>query len=256
MAYNEFLLRLSDRLNAAVLTSPYQVGLDHYYLSKVTGERLRKVHIHCIQTGVLPEDVPTICLAHSLGCKLMTIYSIATKKRYAKVGFMAFNNFSFSQTMSMAKDFSSMITGKPSSPSQSRARSASGGQDDLLNTIFGVAELAIGAIGLDFTPSQGEMNKLIQTRYDDDDQKRTRLFVFDSDTLDSSRDFVQDCRFGVGPSVSGLKGNHLTPVYFDEAKGGGATTGASFGKLQDLETLVDEVCSWEEGSNPSRGPNW
>ena len=90
-----------------------------------------------------------------------------------------------------------------------------------MNTIFGVAELAIGATGLDFTPSPSEMNTLIRQRYDDDDQKRTRLFVFDSDTLDSSRDFAQEGCYGVGPTVSALKGNHLTPVYFDEAKGGG-----------------------------------
>jgi len=124
-----------------------------------------------------------------------------------------------------------------------------------MNTIFGVAELAIGAIGLDFTPSQVEMNRLIELRYDDDDQKKTRLFVFDSDTLDSSRDFVQDCSCGVGPSVSSMNGNHLTPVYFDEAKGGG-TPGASFGKLQDLEALVDEVYGWVKGKDPTRGPSW
>jgi hypothetical protein len=32
IAYNEFLLRLSNQLNAAVLTAPYQVGLDHFAL--------------------------------------------------------------------------------------------------------------------------------------------------------------------------------------------------------------------------------
>lgn len=172
------------------------------------------------------------------------------------MGFLAFNNFSFSQTMSMARDFSDMISGRPSGgPSPSRRSPASAGQGDMMSTIFGIAELAVGAIGLDFTPSQAEMNKLIELRYDDDCQKKTRLFVFDYDTLDSSRDFVQDCRYGVGPSVSGLKGNHLTPVYFKESQGD-ATPGSSFGKEQELEALVEEVCNWINGKGPTRGPNW
>ena len=98
------------------------------------------------------------------------------------------------------------------------------------------------------------MNQLIQLRYTDDVQKKTRLFVFDSDTLDSSREFVNDCRNGVGLSVSGLSGNHLTPVYFQESRGG--IYSGSFGKQQDLEALVDEVCSWVKGEYPSRGPNF
>ena len=247
-------MRVSDKLNAAVITSPYQVGLDHFALSKVNGERLRKAYTHCIQTGKLPENLPIYCLAHSLGCKLQTIYAIATGEKYDGLGFMAFNNFSFSQTMSMAKDFSNQIQGRTKGSSSVGRPVPSGGQSDLMNTIFGVAELAIGAIGLDFTPSQAEMNQLIQLRYTDDDQKKTRLFVFDSDTLDSSRDVVKDCRNGVGLSVSGLAGNHLTPVYFEESRGG--ISSGSFGKQRDLEALVDEVCSWVKGEGPSRGPNF
>jgi hypothetical protein len=253
VAYNEFLIRLSDTLNAAVITSAYQVGLDHFAISKQNGDRLQKAEAYCAQIGKFPKNLPTYCLTHSLGGKLQTIYVAATGKKYDGLGFMAFNNFSFSQTMSMAKDFSAMITGQPSGGAS--RRSSSGGQGDLMSTLFAFGELAVGAIGLDFTPSQAEMNRLIELRYDDDNQKKTRLFVFDSDTLDSSRDFVQDCRFGVGPSLSGLKGNHLTPVYFEESRGG-ATPGNSFGKEQDLQALVDEVSGWINGKDPTRRPNW
>lgn len=109
----------------------------------------------------------------------------------------------------MAKDFASMIkgtsSGRPTYP-YSRAAPPPSSGGDLMSSLLGFAEVAVGALGIDFSPSQEEMNRLIQVRYNDDDQKRTRLFVFDSDTLDSSREFVQDCRSGVGPSVSGLKG--------------------------------------------------
>lgn len=253
VAYNEFLVRLSDTLNAAVITSAYQVGLDHFAISKQNGDRLQKAEAYCAQIKKFPQNLPTYCLTHSLGGKLQTIYVAATGKKYDGLGFMAFNNFSFSQTMSMAKDFSAMITGQ-SSGGASR-RSSSGGQGDLMSTLFAFGELAVGAIGLDFTPSQAEMNRLIELRYDNDNQKKTRLFVFDSDTLDSSRDFVQDCRFGVGLSLSGLKGNHLTPVYFEESRGG-ATSGTSFGKEQDLQALVDEVSGWINGKDPTRRPKW
>ena len=42
IAYNELLLRVSDRLNAAVIAAPYTVGLDHFGIAKQAGEKLRK----------------------------------------------------------------------------------------------------------------------------------------------------------------------------------------------------------------------
>ena len=269
VAYNEFLLRLSDKLNAAVITAPYQVGLDHFALSKQSGERLRRAILHCQDDPArqYPENLPKYCLAHSLGAKLATIYVAATQLDYDGIGFLAYNNFDFSQTIKMAKQFADAIQAQ-----QGRSYSPGGGVDsDLLDTIFSFAEQAIGAIGLDFSPSKADTSRLIELRYGDDRQKKTRLFVFDDDTLDSSQSFVEDCRNGSGPSVSGLPGNHLTPVYFKlglddvdlpeearamAAEAAGGLTGASFGNEQELDSLVEEVCDWIKGKNPSRGPLW
>ena len=266
VAYNEFLVRVSDKLDAAVITAPYQVGLDHFSLSKQSGERIRKAIIYCQDDPArqYSENLPTYCLAHSLGAKLATIYIAATGQEYDGVGFLAFNNFGFSQTISMAKQFAEQLQIQQGrSPYR-----PSGRQDELLDTIFSFAEQAIGAIGLDFSPSQVDTDRLIELRYNEEKQKKTRLFVFDDDTLDSSRIFVEDCR-GSGPTVQGLPGNHLTPVFFklrlddlpeearamaEEAAGG--MTGASFGNEQELDALVDEVCDWIKGKSPSRGPNW
>jgi hypothetical protein len=70
IAYNEFLLRLSTKLNASILTAPYQVGLDHFNIAKQAGERLRKAVLFCEDDPkrLYPSTLPTYCLGHSLGC--------------------------------------------------------------------------------------------------------------------------------------------------------------------------------------------
>ena len=242
------------------------MGLDHFALSQQSGERLRKAIVYCQDDPArqYPENLPIYSLSHSLGAKLQTIYVAATQQDYAGIGFLAYNNFDFSQTIAMAKSFANEIQKQ-----QGRSFTSAGMNNELLDTIFGFAEQAISAIGLDFSPSKADTSRLIEMRYDEDYQKKTRLFVFDDDTLDSSRSFVEDCQ-GSGPSASALPGNHLTPVYFqlglddldvtDELKGmaeeAGGLSSASFGNEQELEALVNEVCGWIKGQNPSREPRW
>jgi hypothetical protein len=108
------------------------------------------------------------------------------------------------------------------------------------------------------------MNRLIGLKYDEDRQAKTRLFVFDEDTLDSTEDFTSSCQ-GLGPEVSELPGTHLTPVYFkfgldelpEEARGiasnaMGGINSASFGNEEELNAIVNEVCDWILGKKPSR----
>ena len=264
IAYSEFLTRLSDKLNAAVLTVPYQVGLDHFAISKSTGELIRRALKHCQDdpSRQYPATLPRYALAHSLGAKLQTIYTAAMQPHFDGLGFISYNNFGFSQTIGMAKSMAEQLQfGQP--------QVKRGSSDEILNTIFSFAEQAIGAIGLDFLPSKEDMNRLISMRYNAEDQSKTRLFVFDNDDLDSSQSFVESCQGGGGPSVSGLPGNHLTPVYFklglddlpeegramaSEAIGG--MESFSFGNEKDLDSLVEEVCGWISGKSPTRGPNW
>lgn len=212
--------------------------------------------------------MPVYCLAHSLGAKLQTIYMAATQQQYDGIGFLSYNNFGFSQTIQMAKTFAEQLQAQSGRTTDSTV--SVDPSSDVLNTIFDFAEQAIGAIGLDFSPRKEDMDRLVQLKYDEELQKKTRLFVFDEDGLDSSRTFVENCQ-GPGPSLSGLPGNHLTPVYFklelndldlaeearqmaEEAAGG--MTGASFGNEDDLNSLVDEVCDWILGKGPTRGPKW
>lgn len=279
IAYNELLSRISDRLNAVCIAAPYSVGLDHFSLAKQTGERIRRAIEYCQDdlSRKYPSNLPTYCLGHSLGCKLQTIYLGATGQQFEGVGFMSYNNFSFGQTISMARMFADKIrkNSKGSTPfSSSPGQSPLDSEEKILDTLFAFAENVAGVVGLDFTPNASDMERLIQLRFDDVLQEKTRLFVFDEDNLDSSREFVQNCSGGRGPSSSGLTGGHLAPVFFKfgvdnldledlppeatemarEAMGGFQS--ASFGDEADLEQLVEEVCNWILGKSPTRGPKW
>ena len=112
MVNNEFLLRLSDRLGAAIITAPYNVGLDHFALSKRVGNLHRRAWTYCQEddpSRMYSPNLPTYCVAHSLGCKLSTIYMAATGQDYDGVAFLSFNNFGFGQTIGMAKEFAQQL---------------------------------------------------------------------------------------------------------------------------------------------------
>lgn len=279
IAYNELLSRISDRLNAVCIAAPYSVGLDHFGLAKQTGERIRRALVYCEDdpSRQYPPNLPTYCLAHSLGCKLQTIYLAATGQQFDGVGLMSFNNFSFSQTISMARMFAEQIrkNSRGKDPfSSSFGQTPLDSEEKILDTIFAFAETFVGAIGVDFTPNAADTERLIQLRFDDVLQEKTRLFVFDEDNLDNSKEFVQNCSGGRGPTSSGLPGGHLAPVFFklgvddldlddvppemkEMAKDAmGGFQSASFGNQADLEVLVDEVSNWILGKPPSRGPKW
>jgi hypothetical protein len=272
VAYNEFLIRISNKLNAAVLTAPYNVGLDHFALAKETGELLRRAIIHCQDdpSRIYPPSLPTYSLSHSLGSKLACIYMAATNQEYDRVGLISFNNFSFGKTIGMVRDFAAEI--RKSTGQQQRDAYTAGATSDLLNTVFDFAETAVSAIGIEYSPPPDAMERLIQMKYNEDRQAKTRLFTFDDDNLENTQDFVRAC-VGDGPFVSGLPGTHLTPVYFklgldeiaadipDEAKEAareamGGFQSASFGNEEELNALVEEVCDWIKGKGPSRSPAW
>jgi hypothetical protein len=275
VAYNELLLRLSDRLNAAVLATPYTVGLDHFVLAQETGERItRAMELLRQREDVSPYSSnkfpPVYCLTHSLGGKLMTIHMAATNAEYAGMGWISFNNFSFGQTIGMTKVFAEQLQSATLGQEKDMpSGNDMGGMSNLLDTVFTFAETALSAIGIDFSPTSEQMEKLIALKYRPEWQAKTRLFTFDADTLQSTEAFCKACR-GPGPDVSELKGTHLTPVFFEvgldeipdenmktmarEAMGG--IQKASFGDETQLNDLVNEICSWILGKPPSRRPAW
>ena len=289
IAYNEFLFRLSNRLNAAVLTAPYQVGLDHFALAKETGDRCRRAMILCqdnednnnttATNGArrFPAGLPVFAVAHSLGAKLACIYTAATGPAFVQgLGLISYNNFSFGRTIGMAKEFAATLRDNVGRSGSSNSNGRSSSTDEMLDTIFSFAEMAVSAVGIDFSPTAADMDRLIQLKFTSELQQKTRLFTFDNDRLENTPDFLQACTAagGGGPTVSGLPGTHLTPVYFKlglddilsdeyndsardmarEAVGG--LESASFGDEGELTALVDEVSNWILGQSPSRKPTW
>ena len=119
-------------------------------------------------------------------------------------------------------------------------------------------------------------------KYKPEWQAKTRLFTFDQDTLQNTRNFCQACSSDTdddgnnndsdnSPEVSELPGTHLTPVYFEigldeipdadmqdmASQAMGGFQKASFGNEEELNLLVDEVCSWIlTSAPPSRRPDW
>lgn len=285
IAYSEFLTRISDRLNAAVLAAPYSVKLDHFAIAKQTGERIRKGILLCEDdpTKLYPPSLPTYCVAHSLGCKLQTIYMGATGQQYEGIGFISYNNFGFAQTIGMVRSFADQLrrtnTGIDDNNPFSKIPNMGGmggrSTDEVLDNIFGFAETMVGAIGVEFSPDAKNTEKIIEMKFGIEDQSKTRLFVFDDDELDSSPGFYNSCERGIAGenttpvTASGLPGGHLTPVFFklgvdnipDEAKGIaseaiGDFKSASFGDEGNLNDLVQEVCDWILGKPPSKQPKW
>lgn len=265
IAYNELLLRLSNRLNAAVLTVPYNVGLDHFQLAQETGERLRRA-VEFVQDNAafMYPKVPVYCLSHSLGGKLVAIHMAATTQDYAGIAFLSFNNFSFGQTVGMAKEFAAEIQSNMVDSRKPGFIDAS-----TFDQMFSFAEMVVSAIGVDFTPTAEQMDRIVAMKYDEEWQSKTRLVTFDDDKLQNTQSFVKACT-GQGPTVSQLPGTHLTPVYFEigldqipdeqtksfarQAMGGFEK--ASFGNEEELQYLVDEICDWIFGKPPSRQPVW
>lgn len=294
IAYNELLVRLSDRLNAAVVAAPYSVGLDHFELAKTTGENLRRALLQCQQDDepfVLPESVPIYGIAHSLGAKLATIYLGATTgMKLDGIAYLAYNNYGFGQTIGMVTEFANQI--RQNSNSNDNDNTMDPMKQDFVQQVMGFAETAVGALGVEFSPSPQDTRRIVSWQYDDDnnnnndDRKRstkTRLFAFDEDGLDCSQEFVEDSSSNRPTtksnnasksghvSVAGVPGNHLTPVYLrfgledlpsdaarimvEQANTEGYQS-ASFGNEQHLETLVDEITAFCLGKDPSRPPQW
>jgi len=262
IAYSSLLSRISKRLNAAIIAAPYPLSLDHFDLSKKSGEALRRAVVQCEEKGGYSQDLPKFYLGHSLGSKLLAISLAASGVRDAQgVGFMSYNNFGFSSTIAMAKDFADDLNKN----GDFDAKTGPGGQGQMLEQIMDFAGKAVGMLGFEFNPDPMTMDRIVEKKFDGALQKKTRLFIFDNDELDSSAGFISACNGG-GPSVSRLEGKHLTPVYIklgiddlevpEEAKpfvseASGGFQNFSFGDEDQMNGAVNEICDWIMGKRPS-----
>ncbi|KAL7492061.1 hypothetical protein ACHAWT_001307 [Skeletonema menzelii] len=264
IAYSAFLKGVAERTNAAVVAIPYEVGLDHFGIAQKAVSRMKSAVVECEDSRGYSASLPKYAIGHSLGCKLHSIGVAATGigEELAGLGFVSFNNFGFAETIIMARSFANEMKLGGSTGFQGGAGPAP------FDAFFDLASMAIGAVGLEFTPSPDDLDRIVKTKFNEDVLKKIRLFKFDDDDLDSSTRFLNCFKEGVeSPSVSNLPGTHLSPVFLklgvddldlpEEARAmADAATGgfqnASFGDEEILDALVEEVSDWMLGKSPRR----
>lgn len=259
ISYSAFLQRVAAKMNASVVAIPYEVGLDHFSIAQKAVSRMKAAVIECEDSRGYPSYLPKYAIGHSLGAKLHSIGIAATGigEELSGAGFVSYNNFGFAETITMARSFAKEL--------QVGGTGFGAGSAMPFDTLFDLASMAVSAVGLEFTPSPSDMDRILETKFDEELLKKTRMFQFDDDDLDSTKGFV-DCFEGgtKTPSVSHLPGTHLTPVFLklgledlpDEAKEvasqvTGGFENASFGNEEALDLLVDEVSDWMLGKGPT-----
>ena len=264
-----------------MITAPYPLSLDHFELAKKAGEALRRATVQCEEMGNYSTDLPKFYLGHSLGSKLLGIALAASGVRDVDgIGFMSYNNFGFKNTISMVKTFADDFNknggfgGAAGAGAGAGAGGFGAGMPNNLNLdqILDFAGEAASMMGFEFKPDPETMDRIVEMKFDENLQKKTRMFIFDDDDLDSSQSFLDACYkggSGSGPSVSKLEGTHLSPVYLNfglddldlpeeampfvsEASGG--FQNASFGDEDAMNGAVNEICNWIMGQEPSRPP--
>ncbi|KAL3810280.1 hypothetical protein ACHAXA_008648 [Cyclostephanos tholiformis] len=262
ISYSAFCKKLASKLNASIVAVPYVVGLDHFDIARRAVKRMKNAVIICedVNGRGYPSSLPKFAIGHSLGAKLHSIGIAATGigEELSGVGFVSYNNFGFAETITMARSFVREMRVKGGMGSSSSSTP--------FDALFDLAGMAVSAVGLEFTPSPNDMDKILKSKFDGDVLKKIRMFCFDDDDLDSTERFL-DCFVGGGavrPSVSYLPGTHLTPVFLkfglddlpNDARDmanqfTGGFQNASFGNEDMLDTLVDEVSGWMLGKGPS-----
>ncbi|KAL3768189.1 hypothetical protein ACHAW5_007923 [Stephanodiscus triporus] len=260
ISYSAFCKKLASRMNASVVAVPYEVGLDHFGIAQRAVKRMKNAVIACEDSRGYPSGLPKYAIGHSLGAKLHSIGIAATGigEELSGVGFVSYNNFGFAETITMARSFvKEMRVG-------AGAGIGMGSSSTPFDALFDLAGMAVSAVGLEFTPSPNDMDKILKNKFDEEVLKKIRMFCFDDDDLDSTKRFLhcfEGC--GIRPSVSYLPGTHLTPVFLrlglddlpDDARDmanqvTGGFQNASFGNEDTLDALVNEVSDWMLGRGP------
>jgi len=205
IAYSTFCQKLATKMNAAIVAIPYEVGLDHFSIAQQAVKRMKNALIECEDSRGYPAMLPKYAIGHSLGAKLHSIGIAATGigDELSGVGFVAYNNFGFAETITMARSFMKELQQQP--PQQPM-------QATPFDALFDLAGMTVSAVGLEFTPSPTDMDMILRSKLDDEVLKKIRLFRFEDDDLDSTNRFIGcfDDKEVMPPSVSNLPGTHLT----------------------------------------------
>jgi hypothetical protein len=189
IAYSTFCKKLSTTLDASIVAVPYEVGLDHFDIARRAASLMKNTVILC-EDGKrgYPSNLPKYAIGHSLGAKLHSIGIAATGigNELSGIGFVSYNNFGFAETITMARSFVKEMQvggGRVGSSSSSSSTTP-------FDALFDLAGMAVSAVGVEFTPSPNDMDKILTTKFDEEVLKKIRMFSFDDDDLDSTTRFL------------------------------------------------------------------
>jgi hypothetical protein len=253
LCYDSLLRPLADRTGCAVIAVPYETDVDHGLLAAGAEKRFRDaLGLAADRYGWTTKRMPVFGLGHSLGAKLHVIrHSTSTEGVEAEpLAVMAFNNFSLSDSLTLAKEALQTFQGGGVPP----------GLDIAWNMLQPLAQQAAKNAGMEFTPDAEEMEDMIRAGYT---ARSTRIIGFGIDQLDCGIELsAATSETGSGPVVcTDLPGNHLTPVFFSVGELAGAALGGQgamgqraaaaaqkqkleVGNKTELDALLEDLVAW------------
>lgn len=261
VCYDFLLSQLVERTGVAILATPYDIGTDHWALSRSVHAAFVKGLEECRERSGLSSSAPTFRLGHSLGAKLIVLGEASRAADEAasssdgatpptppaSLGLLAFNNFGLADSVALASDLLGRVQGSSASRAKATARQVL----DAFNVVQGVAQAAgLGGGMLEISPTPEETASAVSTS--SGFAAPTTLWRFGNDNLDSSDDLLQALPPSAPRSVAVLEGTHLSPVVFRLAASEidpslGMLLGAqsfSFGSEEAVAPLVDTLCEW------------
>ena len=288
LCYDAMLSSLVRRLGVAVIATPYDVGTDHWGLSRAVHRDFDAALSACREDCGLAASAPTFRLGHSLGAKLLVLGALGPEQTGAlppatssdgeagaaaaaaaqsaqptaaagdKIGLLAFNNFALKDSAELASNFLARLQGGPRAAETARA----------VMDAFNMAQAFATSAGMDFgaslevSPTPQELDSEVAARYA---AAETTLLRFEGDNLDSADGLLAALPASARASTRTLDGErgHLTPVVFrlDASEIDpalelilGSGRGFSFGSAESLEPLCDALCewAWPEGMKPTK----
>lgn len=252
ICYDHLLSSLCTRLGVAVVATPFDLGTNHWGLSRTVRASFDKGLDGLKERGAVGENVPVYRVGHSLGARLILLGSLSPDQATSSAAAMD------AQRLAAGIEDDDAPTGAGPRPPQpgaadpaqanagddaadmallafnnfgladsvalaseflSRMQSGAGDADRVAQAVrdaFGMAQQIanVAGVGGDFelTPSPDELERAVAAS--EGRRPRTLLVRFADDTLDSSPALLNAMPAGAAPTSATLDGQHLTPVVF------------------------------------------
>lgn len=202
LCYDKLWADVCERSGVAVIATPYDVAPQHDRLATKVGEGFEAACSEAIARGMLPADVRTFRVGHSLGSKLLVIEACrGGAGTSAPLGLLAFNNFGVEDSVNLATSVVAKLQ-----DSQRAAQMAA-----FVSTAFTFAKQIGTAMGtqMEFSPSPSELQRLAGEAFY---APSTCFFRFESDELDCSAQLMESIGSLAETREVRLPGQHLSPV--------------------------------------------